>query len=299
MPTIPKAFSCPMCAGLATQYYVLPHTLIWRCQVAACQVQFAYPQLSDQRLSQAYEEFYYSPDGKTGCFDPTSEAILRQFFDSVREQHFELAGKRILDYGCGPGTLAKVAREYDMVPTGVEADPNARKQLGIARICPVYADVDQLMLELPDVRFDWVVLWNVIEHLRQPWLDLAKIRKVCAPGARLVVVTPNANCLRGRLMRARWDQRLNPTHFYYFTRTSLLATLRTAGFGDIVDQNQYTVYPHHGRLRRLLQRMLASAGLDGKLEFWARPDDAFGDIVSDAGVANQNRLRTPATICSS
>jgi 2-polyprenyl-3-methyl-5-hydroxy-6-metoxy-1,4-benzoquinol methylase len=263
-----------MCGGQAMQYYVLPHTQIWRCQVAACELQFACPQLSEERLSKAYAELYYSPDGKAGCFDPTAEEILRQFLHSAREQHFELVGKRILDYGCGPGSLAKMARKYDMIPTGVEADPNAREQVSFARICPVYADLDQLMHADPDARFDWVVLWNVIEHLRQPWLEIAKIREICAPGAHLVVVTPNANCLRSQLMRARWDQRLNRTHFYYFTQTSLIATLRAAGFGDVANHNQYTAYLHHGPLRRLIQRMLAATRLDGKLEFWAMPDES-------------------------
>jgi 2-polyprenyl-3-methyl-5-hydroxy-6-metoxy-1,4-benzoquinol methylase len=266
-----NSMTCPLCNSFAVPSFALTHTQVWRCTGDSCRLQFAWPQLNDQDLREAYEKFYYPGGDTEEHFDPTSEGVLRQFFESVRATHPDLAGKRILDYGCGPAVLARVAKEYGMIPTGIEPDANARQKVRATKLCPVYANVDELRQANPDARFDWIVLWNVIEHLRSPWLEVCKLRQVCAPKARLIVTTPNADCLRGRLLGARWDQRMNLTHFYYFTRRSLAATLRAAGFSAIVSQNKFTAYPHHGVLRRFAQRVLVSCRLDGKLEFSAVP----------------------------
>jgi len=292
---------CPLCGSSAKRDMVLSHTEVWRCILSSCDLQFAWPQPDERHLSQAYEELYYpgnSSDPSGERLAPTTSLVLRQFFESVTQQHPNLVGRRILDYGCGTAVLATVAREYGMIPIGIEPDPNARARVRALNICPVYADVNELVASSPDARFDYVVLWNVIEHLRYPWLEIRKLLQLCAPGALLIAATPNANCLRARLLRTRWEERVNPTHLYYFTRTSLAATFRAAGFGHIVSNRKFVTYPHHGPLRRLFQRVLAAVGLDGKLEFWATPD-AFGDPVSDAGDANRSRLRAPARICSS
>jgi len=267
---------CLLCESSAERVMTLRHTEVWRCRSPSCDLQFAWPQPDEKRLSQAYEELYYprtSPETSSERLAPTTSFVLRQLFESLRQHHPFLSGQHVLDYGCGSGVLATVAREYGMVTTGIEPDPNARAEVRLAGISPVYAGIDQLLADRPDAQFDWILLWNVIEHLRSPWSEMRNLRRLCAPGGFLVAATPNANCVRARLMRQRWEERVNSTHLYYFTPTSLTATFRAGGFRPIFNNHRFVIYPHHGPLRRLVQRALVAARLDGKLEFWGTPDE--------------------------
>jgi 2-polyprenyl-3-methyl-5-hydroxy-6-metoxy-1,4-benzoquinol methylase len=237
-------------------------------------LQFAVPQLSDEALRAAYQTLYYPGNGQ-GKLECTPPYLFRQFFAFAGKSFGERRGKRLLDFGCGAGNLSRVAVEEGMQVTGIEADPVAREALQAACM-RVHADLNSLRSSEPEARFDWIVLWNVIEHLRRPWNDLAALKEVLTPGGLLFLATPNASSLKGLLLRARWDQRSNLTHFFYFTSKSLGAVLRKAGFSEPQELHVSTNYEHHGMLRKQVQRALTSARLQGGLLFVARAADNAG-----------------------
>jgi 2-polyprenyl-3-methyl-5-hydroxy-6-metoxy-1,4-benzoquinol methylase len=232
--------------------------------------------LNDEDLVRAYTASYYPSQNRNGSasFEGTPLFILNQLFAQVERRSGRLAGKRLLDYGCGIGTLCGVARSYGMPAYGIEADLNARAiAAGEGSIC-VFSDIEDLLSKDPAAKFDVVILWQVIEHLRQPWQDLRALRALMKNGAWLVLSTPNARCLKARLEGARWINYQNPTHFYYFTRRSLRRTIEKAGFGSIATENFNFRYPSHSALRRASQRAIVPLGLGGELLFTARVDSA-------------------------
>src|SRR5213075_1269235 len=85
----------------------------------------------------------------------------------------------------------------------------------------LFAQLPDLQRAHPNCQFDLICLWYSIEHLRGPWTDLSALRSFLKPGGRLLITTPNAESLRARVLGRRWESYVNPTHFYYFTRTSL------------------------------------------------------------------------------
>jgi 2-polyprenyl-3-methyl-5-hydroxy-6-metoxy-1,4-benzoquinol methylase len=113
-------------------------------------------------------------------------------FDRVMR---ELAGhRRVLDVGCGPGTMAgKLAGEHDVVGTDLST-----RQIAYAR--DTYGSTGSRFYasspaELPahEAEFDAVTLVEVVEHL-----DPAVVRETIdealerlRPGGKLVVTTPN------------------------------------------------------------------------------------------------------------
>jgi SAM-dependent methyltransferase len=95
---------------------------------------------------------------------------------------------RILDAGCGTGrNLVDYAR---LGPAeGVDASPEAvafchRRGLTEVRESPLET------LPFPDGRFDLIVATDVIEHLDDDRRALAELRRVAAPGGRLVLTVP-------------------------------------------------------------------------------------------------------------
>ena len=262
-----RAFACPLCEGPATRLHRLSHTDTWRCRDPRCDLRFAGPAPTEDELDDFYRTLYYpevSRDG--GCFEDTPTAIFEDLLGAVGGAR----GGRLLDFGAGRGALCRTALRLGLVPTGIERDPNARAFATRDGAFRAYLDLRTLGREEPDARFDTIVMWQVVEHLRTPWHELAELRDWLAPGGRLIVATPNANGLKSRLRGAAWDNVTNPTHLYYFGLRSLTRTLERAGYGEVERLRVVSDFPHHGPARRWIQRLLRAARLDGDLVVCAR-----------------------------
>jgi len=232
---------------------------------------FAFPQLDDLALGAAYQKFYYpAPDTGIAAYENTPEQILRQTFDKAEAELGPLAGKSLLDFGCGVGALCKVASEYGIRAVGIEADANAREKACESIGLKTYASLRELREADPYSKFDIVTMWDVIEHLREPWKELEDLSDALQPGGWLMLSTPNAASLRARVERERWENMVNPTHFYYFTRKSLEAAFTRAGFSDVSELPISIRYPEHRIVRRIVHHALVSCRLEGQLVFLAR-----------------------------
>ncbi|MFI6039226.1 class I SAM-dependent methyltransferase [Streptomyces sp. NPDC051315] len=100
----------------------------------------------------------------------------------------DVAGRRILDAGCGSGPLAAALRDRGAVVTGIDASAGmlalARRRLGD----DVPLHVADLSDRLPfaDGAFDDVVASLVLHYLEDWGPTLAEIRRVLRPGGRLI-----------------------------------------------------------------------------------------------------------------
>ena len=101
----------------------------------------------------------------------------------------EVAGRRILDAGCGSGPLFAALRERGAIVTGVDASAAmlelARRRLG--------GDADLRVADLGDPlpfadgAFDDVIASLVLHYLEDWTAPLAELRRVLRPGGRLIV----------------------------------------------------------------------------------------------------------------
>ncbi len=51
--------NCPLCNQRAFERLMLPHTRIWKCANPSCGLRFAFPQLDEESLREAYAQLYY------------------------------------------------------------------------------------------------------------------------------------------------------------------------------------------------------------------------------------------------
>ena len=267
---------CPLCGSKVNRRFELGHTIVHQCEAPGCSLLFSDPQLDDASLAQAYEKHYYPPNGnghKTS-YENTPEEILLQTFEKMNAEFGTLSGKSLLDYGCGIGRLCHVAGEYGIRATGIESDRHAREKAKRNGSVGIYANINELREAQPGAQFDIVTLWDVIEHLRKPWVELEELFNFLKPGGLLLLSTMNTGCLRARVERGRWVNMVNPTHFYYFTRQSLSAVLERAGFGQITELPVSIRYPQHGPVQRMFNRVLKSCHLQGQLIYTAQREPA-------------------------
>lgn len=138
------------------------------------------------------------------------------------------AGGRLLEIGCACGFLLVAARERGFAVRGVEmsawASQYARDTYGL--------DVHTGTLEaaaVPAESVDVVVMADVIEHLFDPTATLREIRRILAPGGRVLLLTPDVGSAMARLAGPRWWGLLDD-HYFYFSRQTLRRVLEQEGF---------------------------------------------------------------------
>ena len=274
--------SCPLCASAAATELHLPHSVVWKCRADDCGLEFASPQLQDNELERAYSTHYYPGTRNSHPFrrEGTPDSVLRQILPQLERHLGTVHGLRLLDYGCGRGQLSQIASDFGLAPIGIEPDPLARNVAAERVRMPVYANLAALCAEHSTAQFDLVILWNVIEHLRQPWSELQRIRRLMRPGAWLLLCTMNTDCLRARIERARWISYSDPTHFFYFSRRSLERVLRSAGFQRVLEWKPKVRYPHHGAFRRCFYEISTLFGVSDGLYYLCSTDPEMRHSIS-------------------
>jgi len=74
---------------------------------------------------------------------------------------------------------------------------------------------------------DTAVAGEVIEHLLHPFSFLKECHELLKPGGKLIITTPNASALNKILLS---DEKLDPHHYYCWTRAQLRRIVLLAGF---------------------------------------------------------------------
>jgi SAM-dependent methyltransferase len=139
----------------------------------------------------------------------------------------------LLDVGCATGVMVEAAGGRGWTAVGIDVSSFAISQ------CPGGLDVrhgDLWSTDLPDARFDVVVIDDTIEHLPDPGRALAEIGRVLRPGGLVTLNTPNDDGWLRRVMGRHWFHCKPPEHLYYFSPRTLSALLRKHGFTRVETQ---------------------------------------------------------------
>ena len=171
-------------------------------------------------------------------WDPTSEFRPLHEINPLRLAHIErlasgLAGKRILDVGCGGGILAEAMAGAGAQVTGIDL---ADKPLKVAmlhgmetgeRVTYRLVSAEALADEAP-AAFDVVTCMELLEHVPDPASTVAACARLAKPGGWIFFSTINRNpkSFLFAIVGAEYVMRLLPrgTHEYArFIRPSELA----------------------------------------------------------------------------
>ena len=114
------------------------------------------------------------------------------------DRHVKLAGKTVLDIGCGGGILAESMAERGATVTGIDL---SEKALGVARLHLLESGnkVDYLYQSAEELakssatRFDIVTCMEMLEHVPEPASVVAACAALVKPGGHVFFSTINRN----------------------------------------------------------------------------------------------------------
>lgn len=183
--------------------------------------------------------------------------------------------KRVLEIGCGPGSITKVlAKQGGCQVTGLELDPEAIKE--VAPHCVQVMQADLNSSEWPSLldgveRFDVVVAADVLEHLYDPWKTLQRMVPLISSNGYLVISLPHVghaavmSCLINGDFEYRDSGLLDRTHIRFFGLKNIKALFAQAKL-KIIEAGYVTKPPEEtefatgwSRLSSALQDALMSS----------------------------------------
>ena len=148
------------------------------------------------------------------------------------------ARSRVLDLGAADGSVAAVLRSMGCQVWGVEQDPDAAQ--AAKRWCESVhigdLNAEDLREVFADLRFEVILMLDVLEHLSDPARVLREVRDLLAPGGWAVISLPNVThiSLRLELLSGRFVYRdaglLDRTHVRFFDSDGVKALLDESGW---------------------------------------------------------------------
>jgi len=97
---------------------------------------------------------------------------------------------RVLDAGCGDGSLTLELARRGFTVSSVDAAPGGLARLGRRDAAVCCARASLTALPFPDACFDAVVSGEVLEHIEDDSAAVAEFHRVLAPGAMAFVTVP-------------------------------------------------------------------------------------------------------------
>lgn len=202
------------------------------------------PQPDPAELVAAYEEVV---DRRYEEEQSGRVATFSRVLDDV-ERH-EPAG-RLLDVGCHTGVFLDVARRRGWQTTGLEPSRWSVDRARGRGHQVLHGTLETV--QLPPAAFDVVTMWDVIEHLADPRVELRRAHALLRPGGLLAISTMNVDAWFPRLLGRRWPWYMQ-MHLYYFAPRTLSRLLADTGYEPV----ESTAHKRIVRLSYLVSRLEA------------------------------------------
>jgi len=255
--------TCPICQqDDATAFAAFPRFTVEEC--GGCGFKFV-----DVTAPDYPENAQYVHDEPIGAVRPHQPHLMRRVRDIMRLRPPPASA---LDIGCGKGEMPLLLAEHGYRAAGLEMKQHYVEYLCQRHPGPRWLACDVAQLANTGELFDVISLYHVLEHVARPLEFLGHVRRICAPGALMVVEVPNAGGFEARLKGRKWHY-YKVDHVSYFTERDLLAMADRTGWRVLkVKGYQHFSHPQHVWWKDAVKSGLACLGFKDVISIFAVPN---------------------------
>ncbi len=176
----------------------------------------------------------------------------------------------VVDVGCGRPTFLQAlrsrvrARLVGMDPTDEGWRGSSGLRTGLDLLEGTFPELEIAIRTKAPHGFRAATLWHALEHDPSPRVTLRSLRRLAAPGARLLVEVPDLSSPAAQLQGEDWGGLHTPRHTVLYTPETLARTLASAGWTVEGIHRYGTLHPY--TLWWLGRQVRKGRALDGPLE---------------------------------
>ena len=238
--------SCPTCGGYksGTLIYKKDNGIgFYTC--LNCNIEYASPRLIEKELLKLYQGNNWKDLSKYDNWTYESWKVNKEFHYYLVKENINLVkkflnkGASILDVGCDIGLTVKSLEENGFYSEGVEVSTVgatiAKEKTGIK------VHNMELKSYKSSIKYDGVLLLDVLEHLYNPIKVLAECGSHMKQGGYIFIHVPHHGGISARFKRFLHKKGLKkgykhfgfPAHIYNFDKKSLKQMLKKSGFKTV------------------------------------------------------------------
>jgi 2-polyprenyl-3-methyl-5-hydroxy-6-metoxy-1,4-benzoquinol methylase len=144
---------------------------------------------------------------------------------------FKRAGA-ILDLGCSSGSFLTSLKGESWERHGIEIAADCAKIAQARSGAQVFVG-DVLDAPFPPGSFDVITCFDVLEHLYEPRLVMAKVREWLKPGGVFYFLVPNVDSSEARVFESYWAGLELPRHLFHYSPSSLRYLAKSVGLKEL------------------------------------------------------------------
>ena len=233
--------NCPLCLNPSTVPALTGTDFLFEATAKSfslnscprCRCLFLNPMPDSKEIAGFYPSQYWWNASRPGLLKKLESVYrrlaLRDHVAFIVSAGRNANGRRVLDFGCGSGTLLGILKTRGFDVLGVDSSEEATRVADLENgVRVIVGSLEEASFEAGS--FDVVTMFHVMEHVTNPRDILAEVFRILKPAGRVVIQVPNIDSWQFKMFGARWYGLDIPRHVIDYSKDSMLGLLAASGF---------------------------------------------------------------------